>query len=143
MSRSHWGVTPRQSIDAACKAYGREVVVHTCLDLLAGRDVDPALVKVLGGPRADRLIDAPSQAYWLRVLATRGLLWAWDDCAAPALTGALADESWRVREMAAKVVARHLVDAALPQVVVLGRDPVPRVRSAAARAVHRLTQAGT
>lgn len=70
------------------------------------------------------------------------MLWAWDQGAAPALTGALADESWRVREMAAKVVARHLVGAALPQVVVLGGDPVPRVRSAAARAVHRLTQAG-
>lgn len=67
MSRSHWGVTPRQSIAAACKAYGREVVAHTCLDLLAGRDVDPALVKVLGGPRADRFTPAPSRSYWLRV----------------------------------------------------------------------------
>lgn len=73
MSRSHWGVTPRQSIDAGCQRYGREVVVQACLDLLAGCDVDPALVKVLGGPRADRLLDAPSQSYWLRVWGDAGV----------------------------------------------------------------------
>jgi hypothetical protein len=60
--------------------------------------------------------------------AIRGLLWAWDS----AVSIALRDESWRVREMAAKV-ARHLVGDALPAVVELRDDPVPRVRAAAQR----------
>jgi vesicle coat complex subunit len=44
--------------------------------------------------------------------------------------------------MAAKVIARHLVDEALPSVVLLQRDPNARVRQAAYRAVTRLTSAG-
>jgi hypothetical protein len=54
----------------------------------------------------------------------------------------LQDTEWRVREMAAKVVARHLVGDALPTVTVLRDDPTPRVRAAAHRAVLALTAAG-
>jgi hypothetical protein len=53
----------------------------------------------------------------------------------------MSDEAWRVREMAAKVTARHLVGDALPEVLALRDDPVPRVRAAAERAVARITQA--
>jgi len=69
-------------------------------------------------------------------------LWAWDDSALDAVSVALSDQAWRVREMAAKVVARHLLGDALPAVAELRDDPVPRVRAAANRAVARLTQAG-
>ena len=55
---------------------------------------------------------------------------------------ALRDESWRVREMAAKVVARHALGDALPVVARLRGDPVARVRVAAHRAVKLLTEAG-
>jgi hypothetical protein len=72
----------------------------------------------------------------------RGLLWAWDDAALPALRTGVADDAWRVREMAAKVVARHLIGDALPLMTGLRDDPVPRVRAAADRAVAALTQAG-
>ena len=72
----------------------------------------------------------------------RGLLWAWDDSALDVLTKALTDEHWRVREMAAKVVARHLLGDALPVVAALRDDPVQRVRTAADRAVAALTTAG-
>jgi len=44
--------------------------------------------------------------------------------------------------MAAKVVAHNLVATAFDDVVALQRDPVPRVRAAAGRAVARLTAAG-
>jgi hypothetical protein len=44
--------------------------------------------------------------------------------------------------MAAKVVARHLLGDALPEVAALRADPVPRVRAAASRAVVLLTHAG-
>ena len=68
-------------------------------------------------------------------------MWEWDECATPALTVALVDPEWRVREMAAMVVARHLVGDALPAVSALRDDPVTRVRTAANRAVVRLTRA--
>lgn len=69
----------------------------------------------------------------------RGLLHVWADDVTSALIGAATDESWRVREMAAKVVARHVVDDALDAVVALCQDDVPRVREAARRAVITLT----
>jgi HEAT repeat protein len=56
---------------------------------------------------------------------------------------ALADEHWRVREMAAKVVARHRIGAALDRVAELRDDPVPRVRAAAERAIVKITAAGS
>jgi hypothetical protein len=77
--------------------------------------------------------------HWPRVWAARGLLHAWDDAATEAITRATKDEAWRVREMAAKVVARHQVGDALGAVAALRDDEVPRVRAAAGRAVVRLT----
>lgn len=54
------------------------------------------------------------------------------------LVRATEDPYWRVREMAAKVVARHVVADALEAVGLLCEDPVPRVRAAAERAVARV-----
>jgi hypothetical protein len=48
----------------------------------------------------------------------------------------------RVREMAAKVVARNLVGDALDDVAPLREDPVRRVRVAATRAVATLAARG-
>jgi HEAT repeat protein len=70
----------------------------------------------------------------------RGLLWLWDDAATPAVLRALSDEAWRVREMAAKVVARHQVDQALETLLPLREDTVARVRAAADRAIESLTR---
>jgi hypothetical protein len=53
----------------------------------------------------------------------------------------MADEHWRVREMAAKVAARHLVDEATTALADLRDDSVPRVRAAAERALVRLARA--
>lgn len=82
------------------------------------------------------------QQYWLRVWAARALLYAWDDIARAAVADALADEAWRVREMAAKVVARRLLGEALAVVAGLRQDPVVQVRRAAERATTVLTAAG-
>jgi len=120
-------------------------VIAGCTRLIRGGPADAGLIVALGGPHARRLLAADvreDQRYWLRVWAVRGLLWAWDDGALPAVEVALRDEAWRVREMAAKVVARHLIGDALPAVADLREDPVPRVRSAAARALARLTGTG-
>jgi hypothetical protein len=117
-------VTPRQRISRA----DPERVLTACLDLLAGREADPVMVDVLGGEPARAYADT----YWGRVWAARGLLWAWDDRALQPLRGALADEHWRVREMALKVVARHGLDV---DPTPLLADPVARVRAAAQRCV--------
>jgi hypothetical protein len=106
--------------------------------------VDDALLLALGGPAAAKFFDGRvhHDHYWWRVWGARGLLWAWDDVAAGAVVTALGDESWRVREMGLKVVARHLVGEALAAAAGLRQDPVPRVRAAAERAVVLLTEAG-
>jgi HEAT repeat protein len=120
-------------------------VVAGCVGLIEGDDADGELILALGGPPARRLLGGGSrsdQRYWFRVWGTRGLLWAWDDTALDAVLLALRDPAWRVREMAAKVSARHRVGEALPALVELRADPVPRVRAAAARAVVVLTHAG-
>jgi hypothetical protein len=143
-ARSLWGLTPRQSVEAECARQGKLAVVDGCARLVAGEEADPALIMALGGPGARRLVHdpRPDQRYWLRVWGARGLLWAWDDSALGAVQIALADEAWRVREMAAKVVARHVLGDALPAVAALRDDPVARVRAAADRAVAVLTRAG-
>lgn len=98
---------------------------------------------VLGGDPARRFVAAGAphnQAYWMRVWAARGLLWA-----GPAETGvlrlALADESWRVREMICKVAARHVVDDLVEDLAELEADEVSRVREAARRAIMRILSA--
>lgn len=141
---SHWGLTPRQSIEAECARRGQDAVVAGCVGLLAGRECDAALVIALGGPAAPGVLDGgPGSVswYWVRVWAARGLLWAWDDAALPSIIAAMADDAWRVRELAAKVVARHLLGDALTAVAGLQDDPVPRVRAAASRALAALTSA--
>lgn len=141
---SQWGLTPQQSIEAECVRRGTRAVNDGCARLIAGECDDAGLIRALGGPGAHKFFDGRPHAdqYWFRVWGTRGLLWAWDGSAADAVTMALGDESWRVREMAAKVVARHLLGDALPAVSELRIDPTPRVRAAAERAVALLTRAG-
>jgi hypothetical protein len=120
-------------------------VVRRCAALLDGAAEDTELVVLLGGAPARRLVAsgvAEDQRYWLKVWAARGLLWAGvgetSDGAPGALGRALRDDSWRVREMAAKVVARHVVEDLLDDVIELESDPVERVRVQASRAVRRI-----
>lgn len=174
---SHWGVRPRDSIEAECDRRGTAAAVAGCIRLVEGDNADPALIMALGGPAAgrflggsaadrlpdetlaDQLSDEPvadqlpdesvadqlpdgtarGDSYWLRVWGLRGLLWVWDDSAAPATIAALHDESWRVREMAAKVIAKHQVGDALPTLADMRGDPVERVRYATDRAIRILT----
>jgi hypothetical protein len=142
-----WRLTPRQSIAAECERRGKAAVVAGCIDLLRGRqDTDDALLIALAGPAAEAVLDGSAggkAGYWPRVWAARGLLHAWDDRATAVIIQATADDAWRVREMSAKVIARHHVGDALSAVSQLGNDPVPRVRAAAERAVVRLTASST
>jgi HEAT repeats len=140
--RSGWELTPQQSISLECARRGHDRLVDGCIALLEGREVDDNLIIALGGPAAQTVLnDGPRQRnqYWRRVWAARGLLHAWDARAQDAIIAASTDEHWRVREMAAKVIAAHTVDAGLEAVADLRSDPVPRVRAAAERATVLLT----
>ena len=142
--KSSWGLTPRQSIEIECARRGREQVMAGCIALLQRRAVDDELVIALGGPASQVVFDdGPRQAnqYWRRVWGARGLLHCYDCQADAAVTAALGDEQWRVREMAAKVVARYQIGAAFDAVAALRDDPVSRVRAAAERATIVLTAA--
>jgi hypothetical protein len=137
-----WGTSPRKSIEAESKRQGRGAFVSGCIALLAGREADPKLILALGGRPARWAAgfdEPPGPAYWLRVWAARGLLWAWHDKAVPSVLEALTDDAWRVREMAVRVVIRHHVGDALPIVKRLQKDPNARVRRAAERAVVQLS----
>jgi hypothetical protein len=150
--------TPKQRIAAECaRPGGGPALIAGCVALLGGRpdDVDDRLITVLGGEAAGQVLDGAAggrSGYWPRVWAARALLHAWADPTTDpasatepdarrtaAIIGALADDAWRVREMAAKVVARHRVGGAFNAVAPLRDDPIPRVRAAAHRAVVLLT----
>jgi hypothetical protein len=108
--RSHWERTPKQSIELECARRGQAQLVSGCVALLRRQDVDDDLMIALGGPVARAVLDSgpkPAYLYWLRVWGARGLLHAYADQAEDAVIEALRDEHWRVREMAAKVIARR------------------------------------
>lgn len=78
----------------------------------------------------------PGHRYWARVWACRAFLHVWDDGAGPAVVAALDDDHWRVRELAAKVIAkREVPDAADRLAALITDDDTPRVRAAACRAL--------
>jgi HEAT repeat protein len=138
-------MTPRQSIAMVCQDRGTEVVIDGCLRLINGGESDPGLIVALAGPGQERFLDKPEkERYWLRVWGARGLLWALDDTGKDdprieaAVLRALGDGHWRVREMAAKLAARHRLEFAQPALAGLLADENERVRKAAARAVRLL-----
>ena len=134
---SFWGVTPKQSVEFECDRRSRSAVVHDCVAILTGKHPDADFLRVIGGPSAETVLDGQAgglNGYWPRVWAARGLLHVWDDIAADAIIDATTHDAWRVREMAAKVIARHHVMPAIDAVVSLLDDENARVRAAASRA---------
>jgi hypothetical protein len=133
--------TPRRRVTAAVAREGEQVFVRRCLDLLAGDSVDAALVDVLGGNSAPHVLagrEGGPTGHWPRTWALRALLYAWGPPAEPAVVAAGADEHWRVREMAAKVLAYRRPTSAESERALeeLALDPHPRVRAAAERALR-------
>lgn len=146
--------TPAEQVGLAVQRWGIAWVVRVCTETLA---VDPETVvdgesleltaMLSGRTRVDDADleetrawlaggKAPGHRYWARVWACRALLYAWDDSAGPAVVAALADDHWRVRELAGKVITkREIPDAAEALTILITDDPVPRVRAAACRAL--------
>lgn len=129
---------PADLVRLATDRWGRVEFVRRCVDLLLTMswDDEPELLSYLGGPvRGPRFVElgVGKEGYWLRVWPLRALLYTWDDAAGGAVVAALADEHWRVREMAAKVAVRRGLAEAADPAARLAADPVVRVRAAAAR----------
>jgi uncharacterized protein (DUF1786 family) len=140
---SVWGMTPRASVEAACREVGESNVVSSCVRIINDRDVSADFAYVLAGPASLTVLsggEGGASGHWPRTWALRGLLYAWDRSAESAVLTCLNDDSWRVREMALKVVARRRIDEALEAVALLQREDIARVRAAAQRALVRLVQ---
>jgi HEAT repeat protein len=137
---SHLGGTPAERIAELSGHLGREQVALRCVELLHGADPaqDPELLRYLGGRHADRVLAGADRDYWPRVWAARALRYAWTPTATAAVVDALADPAWRVTEMAAKVAWLHEVGEAADGVLPLTGHELPRVRTAAVRALGRL-----
>jgi HEAT repeat protein len=136
-------MTPQQSILFECDQRGREDVVRDCIAILNGHSFDDHFLRVIGGPSAETVLDDRAggvHGYWPRVWAARGLLHVWDDVATDAIIESTTHDSWRVREMSAKVIARHRVKPAIDAVVTLLDDDNARVRAAASRAFHAVVE---
>lgn len=107
--------------------------------------MDGRFLYVLAGPASRPVVSGQAGGlggYWPRVWALRGLRYAWDAAAEALVVEATTDESWRVREMAAKIIGVHLVDDGLDALGRLTEDPVPRVRAAASAARVALVRGG-
>lgn len=109
--------------------------------MLRGSEPD---LELLGYLAATRSGDPPRWGgveRWYPVWAARGLRYAWDPTAASAVVAALSADHWRVREMAANVCLERELGEAADSLAGLTGDPVPRVRSAAARALGAVGEA--
>jgi hypothetical protein len=115
--------------------------VSVCVELLQGADREDHLAVLpyltglsfeTGSPRRD---PASWADHWVRTWGARGLLYVWEESAAPAVVSGLADEHWRPAEMCLKVATRREIGAAGDGAVALSAHELPRVRAQAVRAL--------
>jgi hypothetical protein len=133
--------TPRRRVTLAAHREGERELVRGCRDVLAGTRRDSDLLWVLGGDSAPAVLEGRAggpDGYWPRTWALRAFLYVWDPPAEGAVVAACSDEHWRVREMAAKVMAvrRPTSPASQEALARLRTDAHHRVRAAAGRALR-------
>lgn len=130
------GETPRNAVANLVTAHGTTWVIDRCLEVVTKGDVDAELLVGLSGRHAELVLQGREggvEGSWPKVWSLRALLYVWEARAASAVKGALRDESWRVREMALKVMVRRQLRCPDSTLASLVRDPNERVRNAAAR----------
>jgi hypothetical protein len=136
---------PVERVETLVALVGADAVVDWCAGLLRGGDwTDPDLPDLdwIGGRSSATMVDkALALDYWPRVWAARGLLHVYRPQAASAVVAGLADESWRVREMCAKVARAQQLGEAAAALHGCCSDDVPRVRAAAVRALAGVGEA--
>ncbi len=135
------GATVRELVLELASHVGEHEVVDLCLDLMtgAGREDHVSELPYLTGHAwqlGDAVLDGSSwKDHWLRTWGARGLLYVWDDVAAPAVVAGLRDEAWRPAEMCLKVATRREVGGAGDGAAALSAHELPRVRAQAMRAL--------
>ena len=126
-----------ERIAASVAELGEPTFVLRALSLIAGHNEGEEFLLVVGGEHAKGILEGAPVLYWPELWGTRALLYAWDASAAPAVTAALENQAWRVREMAARVAAKRELPVR-DTLLGLLTDDVARVRAAAARALGGL-----
>lgn len=123
-----------QRLADAVSAESETRVVERCVSLLAGRYEGEDFLRVVGGHHAEGILGGAPALYWPELWGTRALLHVWDESATAPVVGALGNQAWRVREMAARVCTeRRIGDVAA--IAPLLNDDHARVRAAGARAL--------
>ncbi|GAA1001485.1 HEAT repeat domain-containing protein [Subtercola frigoramans] len=138
--------TPTDSLetrlDAQVKLDGESRVASRASSILRGGYEGEDFLRVVGGPHAEGILTGAPALYWPELWGARALLYVWDDSAAPAVLAALTNQSWRVREMAARVCATRSLGTP-DDFARLTTDEHARVRSAAARAIAAIGDAAS
>ncbi|SMQ75225.1 HEAT repeat-containing protein [Plantibacter sp. VKM Ac-1784] len=123
-----------QRLADAVAAESETRVVERCVSLLAGRYEGEDFLRVVGGHHAEGILGGAPALYWPELWGTRALLHVWDDSATAPVVGALGNQAWRVREMAARVCAERRIGDVAALAPLLSDDHA-RVRAAGARAL--------
>ncbi|HEY9477643.1 MAG TPA: HEAT repeat domain-containing protein [Microbacteriaceae bacterium] len=126
--------SPAKRIQEAVQRFGEATVARRAASLLRGRNEGDEFLLWVGGRHAQGILDGAPALYWPEVWGARALMSAWDDTATDAVLAGLGNRAWRVREMCLKVCAERGLNVGTA-VQRLTSDTVPRVRSAAARAL--------
>lgn len=123
-----------ERLAAAVARYGRTDVVDRAIVLLGGGNAGADFLLYVGGKHAQGLLDGAPALYWPELWGARALLHVWDPKAAGAVRDGLDNQAWRVREMCARVCQERGLNE-VDRIANLTADDVPRVRSAALRAL--------
>lgn len=127
---------------AAVTLWGEKEVATRAVALVGGYNAGDEFLLYVGGRHAQGILDGAPVLYWPELWGTRALLYVWDAPATEAVGAALANQAWRVREMAARVAAARELDFTGVLVSLL-TDEVARVRAASARALGAVGSAST
>ena len=119
---------------------GVRATVDLCVELIEGADrkdhpdAMPYFTGVVFDEDSPIYYPAQWKDYWVRTWGARGLLYVWDDSAAPAVVAGLDDEHWRPAEMCLKVSTKREIGEAGPGASRLAVEgELPRVRVQALR----------
>ena len=123
-----------QRLEAAIVRYGEADVLKRAVSLTEGAMAGEDFLLYVGGHHAQGLLDGAPALYWPELWGMRALLHVWDPSAGTAVKNGLENQSWRVREMSARVSQERDLNVA-PSLVALLTDESARVRAAAARAL--------
>lgn len=146
-------LTPERRARAAGDALGRREFIDWCTAILSrhlsfdevmANEPDPRWLAGNAWTNWRDPLTWPEREldYWTRVWAARSLLHVWEPSAERAVRDGLEDKHWRVREMCAKVAARHEAGSCADACARLASDDVnARVRAAAVRALGSVGEA--